>query len=259
MTDYEAFSTLYKDLGLDMPPPTRERWATEIVRSTLVAANGERVDGYVHVHALGSVGYVRQLVVREQVRGQGAGAQLMLHAAAALKVVGIREWHLNVKEDNAPAIRLYEKLGLRVEHRSTALRFPWARLAELPREDAMALPVAAEEDDVLERGLGMLSGQIAMARRRPGTVLRQLRAADYAPVGFAAFDPAFPGARTFRVARPALAGTLLATLRHHTRTGDLALVIDDHPALVDLLVTQGAIVKLQLVHYAGQLPELSAL
>jgi len=252
LADYEAFTVLHAELGLAEPPPSRDR-----LTSTLVAAHDDRVDGYVHVHTFGTVGYIRQLVVRESVRGHGT--ELMLHAAAALRLAGIREWHLNVKQDNAPAIALYEQLGLRAEHQSTALRFPWARIGELPCEDAIALPVAAEEDDELERGLGMLGGQIAMARRRPGAVLRQLRTADCVPIGFAALDPEVPGARTFRVARPELVGTLLWALRHHTQKEDFALVIDDHPAVVDLLVTHGAIVKLQLVHYAGQLPELAVL
>jgi len=252
LTDYEAFTVLHAELGLAEPPPARER-----LTGTLVAAHDDRVDGYVHVHTLGTVGYIRQLVVREPVRGHGA--ELMLHAAAALKRAGIREWHLNVKQDNATAIALYERLGLRAEHRSTALVFPWARLGELPCEEAVALPVAAEEDNEIERELGMLGGQIAMARRRDGTVLCQLRSADFAPVGFAALDPGFAGARTFRVARPELVKTLLQALRHHARNEDLSIVIDDHPAVVDLLVMHGAIVKLQLVHYAGQLPELSVL
>jgi hypothetical protein len=152
-----------------------------------------------------------------------------------------------------------EQLGLRAEHRSTALRLPWARVEAMPRAEAIVLPVAATEDDELERGLGLLGGQIAMERRCPTRVLRQLRAADCAPVGFAAFDPELAGARVFRVAHPDLAGTLLAALRHHSRREDLSLVIGDDPEVVDHLVTHGAIVKVRLVHYAGQLPELSAL
>lgn len=259
ITDYEAFASLWTELGLEEAAPQRERFATEIVHSTFVEEGDGRVDGYVQVHTLGTIGYVRQLVVSENARGRGKGAGLMLHAAASLRAAGVAEWHLNVKTGNAPAIRLYEQLGLRAEHRSTALRMPWSALFGLPWETATALPVAAEEDDDLERSLGLLGGQIAMARRRTSHVLRQLRTPDCAPVGFASFDPDFPGARIFRVARPGFAGTLLRALRPHARHDDLALVIDDDDAVTELLVTHGAIVKLRLLHYAGPLPETTGM
>jgi len=250
LTDYDAFASLHRELGIEHTAPSRERWARELVRGTLVDARDDRVDGYVQLHALGAVGFVRQL---------GAGAELMLHAAAALRAAGIREWHVDVKLEDAPAIRLSERLGLRAEHRSTALRFPWARLADLPCEAALALPVSPAEDDDLERELGLLGGQIAMARHAQGHVLRQLRTADCAPAGFAAFDPEREGARLFRVPRPALAGPLLAALRPHGRGPDLGLLIDNDDALVGHLLTHGAIVKLCLLHYAGPLPETAGI
>jgi len=246
MTDYDAFASLHRERGLAHAAPSRERWARELVCTTLVDARDDRVDGYVQLHALGAVGFVRQL---------GAGTELMLHAAAALRAAGIREWHVDVKVEDAPALRWPARLGLHAEHRSTALRFPWARLQDLPCEAAVALPVTPEEDDDLERGLGLLAGQIEMARRRPGHVLYQLRTAACAPAGFAAFDPERQGTRLFRVARPALAGTLLAALRPHGRDPDLSLVIDDDDGLIGHLVTHGAIVKLRLLHYVGPLSE----
>lgn len=259
MSDYEAFASLWTKLGLDEAAPGRDRFATEMVHSTFVDEGERCVDGYVQVHTLGTIGYVRQLVVREQTRGRGKGARLMLHAAASLRAAGVAQWHLNVKAGNVPAIRLYEQLGLRAEHRSTALRLPWSAVFGLPHLPATALPVAPEEDDDLERGLNLLGGQIAMARRRATHVLRQLRTADCAPAGFASFDPDFPGARIFRVARPSYAGTLLRALRPHARHDDLALVIDDDDAVTELLVTHGAIVKLRLLHYAGPLPETTGM
>lgn len=255
-TDYDAFARLYRDLGLAQAAPARERWMAELLPGTLIDDRDGQVDGYVQFHTLGRVGYVRQLVVAPPVRGRRRGAELMLHAAAALRAAGVREWHLNVTTENLPAIRLYEQLGLRAEHRSSAVRFPWSRLAELPCARATALPVSPIEDDEIERTLGLIAGQIAMARRRPNHVLRQLRADDCAAVGFAALDPELPAARIFRVSAPAHAGTLLAALRPHVTNEEIALVIDDDDALTDLLVTHSAIVKLRLLHYSGTLPEV---
>jgi N-acetylglutamate synthase-like GNAT family acetyltransferase len=255
-TDYDAFARLFLDLGLPQPAPARDRWMTEQLPGTLIDERDGHVDGYVQFHTLGKVGYVRQLVVAPPLRGKRRGAELMLHAAAALRAAGVREWHVHVKTENVPAIRIYEQLGLRAEHRSTALRFPWSRHPELPCAPAAALPVHPNEDDDIERSLGMIGGQIAMARRRPIDVLRQLRAEDCAAVGFASLDPGVAGARIFRVATPAFAGTLLAALRPHVIQDDVALVIDDDDPLTDLLVTHGAMVKLRLLHYSGTLPEV---
>ena len=206
--------------------------------NTLVAERDGRVDGYVQFHALGAIGYVRDLVVAEPARA----SDLMLAAAAALRDAGVREWHLNARLGDEPAPELYERLGMRAEHHSIALRLPWARLDELPRRPATALPVSAEEeeDDDLERALGMITGQIAMARRRATQVLVQLRGEDCEPLGFAAFDPRFPGARIFRVAHPAYAGPLLDALRRHAHHDEIALVVDDDEALAELLVACGA-------------------
>lgn len=238
MTDFAAVASLCSDLGIAAPP----------LRGTLIDERDGTVAGYVRFQTLGAVGYVRDLVTAP--RATDAGLPLMLAAAAALRSAGVREWHLDARPESH-AISMYEQLGMRPAHRSTALRFPWARLPELPGEPATALSVSAADDDDLERGLDLLSGQIAMARQRPRTVLRQLRDDACAPVGIAALDPS--GARIFAVARPALAAPLLAALRPHSFAPDIALVLDDDD-LVSFLSSYGAQVILRLLHYSGPLP-----
>ncbi len=252
--DHAAFSMLFRELGIEDPAPTFERWRADLVSGTLVSEQQGRVDGYVYFQTIGRIGYVRNLVVAPDARGRGLGGALMRAASASLRASGVREWHLNVKTENASAIHLYERLGMIAEHRSTALRLAWKRVPDLPGEPATVLPVAKAEDHDVECSLGLLIGQIAMARRHTSHVLTQLRDDALEPVGFAAFDPAFPGARIFRVARPALAGTLLGALRPHARHEELALVLDDDDATTRLLIANGAHVRLQLLHYSGSLP-----
>lgn len=256
--DYPTFATLFRELEIDDPTPSAERWASELVHDTLISERAGKITGYVTFIALSEAGHVRNLVVAPAARGTGVGRELMNAVAELLRARGIAEWHLNVKVDNAPAIRLYEQLGLRVEHRSQALRFAWARVAELPGDPApvTVLPVAPDEDDDVERALGLLSGRLEMARSRAGVVILQLRDAELAPVGVASFDPAFPGAVPFKVARPALARPLLDALAPYARPGDLDLqiVIEDDDALGDALLAAGAELRLRLLHYAGALP-----
>ena len=253
--DYPVFATLFRELEVDDKAPTIDRFTSDLANETLISERDGQVNGYVSFYTLSVVGYVRNLVVAPAARNGGVGAELMRAAADVLRARGVGEWHLNVKWDNAPAIRLYENLGMQVEHRSTVLRVPWKTIDALPHEPATVLPVAPEEDDDIERALGLLAGRIAMGRVRPGRVLIQLRDDQCAPVGFASFDPKLPGAMPFRVVRPALAGTLLAALRPHSTGEHLQIVADDDTGLSDLLISVGAEVRLQLLHYRGALPE----
>jgi len=255
-TDYASVIGLMPELGVEGPKPDRSRWLGDIMRDTLVFERAGGVVGYVSFYKLSQIGYVKNLVVAPAARRAGIGAQLMHGAADRLRDAGAAEWHLNVKVDNAPAIRLYERLGMTVEHRTTAVWIAWADAERLADEPGVtALPVEPAEDDDIERALELPAGRIAMGRARTGRVLLQLRDATCAPVGYASFDPAFPGAFPFRAARPTHAGALLRAVHPHARTTDagLQVVIDDDAPLVDALVAAGAIVKLEMLHYRGPL------
>jgi ribosomal protein S18 acetylase RimI-like enzyme len=257
--DYGAFAMLFRELGVDDPTPSAERFADELAPRILIYERDGEPIGYVSFDKLAANGYVRNLVVAPGARGAGIGAALLTAAATQLRAHGATSaWHLNVKADNAAAIRLYERLGMQVEHRSVALRFAWANLDRLPADDAhvTVLPVPAGDDDDIERALGILGGRLQVSRSRGGGVMVQLRDEQLAPVGVACFDPAFPGAFPFCAARPALAAPLLRALAPHARPGDLDLqvVIEDDGALADALIAAGAVVRMRLLHYAGPLP-----
>jgi hypothetical protein len=199
-------------------------------------------------------------VVAQHARGSGIGTALMRAAAQALRARGVTdEWHLNVKADNAAAIRLYERFGMKPVFRSVAVRFPWANLALLPVDPAPVTvrPVADAAVPDIERALGMTPGRLELSRSRGVGVTLQLRDAKLAPVGVACFDPAFPGAYPFCVARPALASALLDGIAPHVYTGnlDLQIVVERDDALADTLIAAGATVRMRLLHFAGPLPE----
>lgn len=257
--DYGAYAVLFRELGVDDPTPSSERFAAELAPRILIYERDGAPIGYVSYDRLAANGYVRNLVVAPDARGAGVGAALMTAAASQLRARGVTdEWHLNVKADNATAIRLYERLGMRVDHRSVALRFAWANLDRLPAGDppVTVLPVGDGDDDDIERALDILGGRLQMARSRGGRIALQLRDERLAPVGVACFDPAFPGAFPFCATRPALAGPLLRALAPHARPGDLDLqiVIEDDDDLADALIVAGALVRMRLLHYVGPLP-----
>ena len=235
--EYESFATLFGERGVD----------------TLVSDRDGRVDGYVSFFALRDAGHVKKLVVAPGAGNLGVAEDLMLAAAAVLRARGRSEWHSNVGRDNAAAIRLYQdKLGMTIEHATTVIRLPWTALSTLPGERATALPVAIDEEDDIERALGLLSGRIAMARKRADRMLLQLRDATCAPVGFAVFDPA-TGSAPFRVARPALAATLLAAIRPQSRGDEIQVVVEDDPDLTHALLAAGGVLEHEVLHYRGAL------
>jgi len=258
-TDYQPVMGLFAELGVDDPLPTAARWASELAPHILVAERDGALLGYINFRRLTDVGYVRNLVTAPHARGRGIGRELMRAAAGELRAAGLAEWLLNVRVDNAPALQLYDRLGFKVEHRTTALRIAWTLVAELPRDPTVVtLPLAESEDDDVERALGLLGGRIAMARHRSGPrYLYQQRDAACAPVGFACFDPEYPGVMPFHVARPELAGGLLAALAPHARPDDATfqLIVDDDDALVDQLVARGAEVRMRLLNLRGPLPD----
>lgn len=256
--DYAAFTEMFRELEVDDPVPSAERFARDLVPKILFYERGGRPVGYVAHYSLGRDGYIGNLVVAPHARGARIGEALMRAAAADLRAWGASErWHLNVKVGNAPAIRLYERVGMRPAYPLAALRLAWQAVEHLAVEPGFAASIAGPEDDAdLERALGVLQGQLAVMRRRPGRVLIQLRGAQGEPAGIACFDPAFPGAFPFAVARPGLAGALLRAVRPHARPDDtqVNLVVEHHEALADALIAAGAEVRLRLLHYIGPLP-----
>jgi len=83
----------------------------------LVEENGERI-GMIAATAYDTCGFLGELIVVPERRGQGIGRQLMEHAIGYLQARSCRSIYL---DGDTPAVPLYERLGLRVVCRS--LRF----------------------------------------------------------------------------------------------------------------------------------------
>ena len=65
-------------------------------------------------------GFVKDLVVRESWRGRGLGKALMRNALTVFTHRGARSVELKVHCDNNGAVRLYERVGMRVVERLPA-------------------------------------------------------------------------------------------------------------------------------------------
>ena len=65
-------------------------------------------------------GFVKDLAVHESWRRRGLGEALLRHVLATFRARGARVTELKVESDNARAVRLYERLGMRVVERLPA-------------------------------------------------------------------------------------------------------------------------------------------
>jgi GNAT superfamily N-acetyltransferase len=254
--DYPVFARLFPELAVPDPVPSADDFARGMVPRVVLACDPSgRALGYAWWQPYGARAHVVHLVVDGRARRSGVGRALLEDVRARALAAGCSRWYLNVKADNAAAIALYERAGFSPEQRSWSTSLAWSALPALPDETgASAFPVAAAEDLGVAARFGIDPGRLALLRTRPGVVLLGLRSAE-SVVAFASFDPAFPGAYPFRVARPSLARPLLSAMLPHAleRFDFVRVVVEDDRALLDALVAAGAGVLFEFVQMGGPL------
>lgn len=255
--DYEAFARLFAELVVPDPTPTRDVYDAQIRPHAIVLEDGE-VIAYAYFVVFGDVTHVKNVVVDRAHRGKKLGRALLDEVARRARAGGSTRWYLNVKPDNAAAIRLYEGAGLRTVLASSALEIAWSDVARLPARSAIAETPRPEDDATIESTFGLAAGHVP-SLRASDRVLVALRDGG-ALVGFAAFDPSFPGAAPLRLARPDLARAMLEALRPHARPehASVRLFVEGDPRLVEALRQCGARVVLEALRMEGALQSPSA-
>ena len=253
--DYAAFTQLFPELRVDDPTPSVETWRAKMLATTLVADDGGEAIGYLYFDAFAEEGHVRHVAVAPAYHGKRIGQRLMERAAELMRARGLTRWALNVKPDNASAIRLYERMGLRPTFTSQALRFDWELTERLPAAPGLiAFRIEPARDADVEAAMKLSPGQLATARLVHDNVLvavEDMRTIVAAGV----FAPGFPGAYPFRAASPSAARGLLEALRPHARAEPpyMQVVVEGQPELAAAMREAGALLRLDIVHYEGQL------
>lgn len=97
-----------------------------------VAEEEGEILGYCGIILCVDEGDITNVCVREDSRKRGIGRCLVEHMLEDTEEAGIRIWHLEVRQSNHDAIRLYEKLGFVQD----GLRKGYY---EEPREDAVLM------------------------------------------------------------------------------------------------------------------------
>lgn len=256
--DHADFARLFVELGHDDPIPDPERWRNEWMSHTHFLHQGDTRLGYACVEHYGEHGYVRHVVVGPTHRGRGVGRAMMQAIAAHLRRLGAREWQLNVRRENEPAIHLYETVGMRAEYATFVLRLEWALVERLPV--AMLPPryelVDPGQDEETERAFALPRGILARFRAHPASTIARLVDDEGRIVGVARFDPTFPGAFPFRVAETEYVRTFLEALQPLAppKPTWLQLVVENDLPSAALLLETGARLVFEIIHMRGKVP-----
>ena len=117
-------------------------WTADMIRSELnnpsclylAAVDGDTLVGYIGVQTVLDEGYINNVAVRPKYRRRGIAAALISLLAEQAQAIGLAFMTLEVRESNAPAIALYEKLGFTTVGRRK-------NYYEKPREDAILMTI----------------------------------------------------------------------------------------------------------------------
>ncbi len=253
--DHAEVAALFLELATDEPGPTETRFVAEMQKTTYIVEREGRVAGYLFAQFLRSTAYIRHVAIAPNARRSGVGSALFARARAEATARGCAVLCLNVKPENVPAIRLYEREGLAFKYASAAHRFTFSALPGHPVEGVRARVLTANRDAEAESLFGLPDGQLAMARALPGRVVLGLFRGTGEPeiAGLASFDPGFPGSFPFRVTSPDLVPALLDGCRAHARKDTMNVIVEDAPEVSAWFARQGAPARMEFSHYAGAL------
>jgi ribosomal-protein-alanine N-acetyltransferase len=251
--DYPVFARLFPELHVPDPLLTAAQFEERMLPSTVIAEGADRPLGYSHFRFYGGTAHVVHVVVDPEARGRGVGKVLMDAVRARVVAAGSTRWYLNVKKDNAPAIRLYESAGLAVEETGWSMRADWSVLLALPgAADTSQFEPTPDEMTALCGELDVDRERLAVVRARPGNVFVALRDAS-GPCAFAVFDPAFPGVYPLGAARPEHARPLFDALHPHARAPHLNIFVEGGEALANALLGGGATLTFEILRMGGAL------
>jgi ribosomal protein S18 acetylase RimI-like enzyme len=259
--DYATFARLFLELRVPDPSPKWEAYDAKIRATTFFLCEDGSPVAYAFWLPMRDVARVCHVVVDVAEQGRGVGGALMRELGARGRRAGCTRWLLNVKPDNAVARRLYERHGMSVSARSRSHEIAWRDVDRLPFEQAIDTFVVAPDDEARVEGAvsvfapaSVFDGKIASLRSGGDRVLLGARSAGEV-VGFAAFDPSFPGAMPFEARRPTIARALLEAMRPYALAEHAAVRIGStNDEIWAVAEAAGAKIMLDTLRMEGPIP-----
>lgn len=252
--DYTTFARLFPELAVPDPLPSPEQFVERMVPRIVIIEDDGGALGYGFSHLYGQTTHVVHVVAAKDARGRGVGAAIMKELRARAESEGCTRWFLNVKQENVPAIKLYERMGMSRESEGWTLRMPWKALDALPdaQIEATAYTPDSAEDKELAKRFDLDLARIEALRQRPDVAVLALKD-DVGPKAFAAFDPTFPGIYPIRVAKPNLAKPLMKELLPLAKHDYVNVWVEENRALKDLLISAGAALQFAIYRMGSAL------
>ncbi len=151
----------------------------------IVAVSGDQILGYslVLMRSATRLARIYSIAVSAAARGQGLGSQLVQQAEHYAVEAGRIIMRLEVREDNAPAIRLYQQLGYRqfgtyrdyYDDHGTALRFERRILHYEPTGQFLEVPYYPQTTDFSCGPAALMMAMAAQDHERRLTTLEELK------------------------------------------------------------------------------------
>lgn len=264
LEDHPAFVRLFDELGLEESAPSLDTWISELMKRSFFVESAEGIAAYALVEVMGQTGHVVNLVVAPSRRRRGVGTRVMRALALHLRERGCREWVLNVKPDNVPALALYTRMGMRVVRAESCWSLSRARLEALPPvpEGFEVVPVEEREFGPLTQAFGLVPGMLKRFAEQRGLHrllrLRDTRHPEGLEGGWMDVRPSRALLAPFHAASPAHArGLLEAGFGALGATPSLRLVTGDE-AFGALLSEAGARLVLRTLSMCGSLERTEA-
>jgi GNAT superfamily N-acetyltransferase len=253
--DHAAYWRLFPELEATTLPRTEADWLEREQPRTIVAEAGELVVGLLLFEPLG---HVSQLIVDPLWRRRGVGEQLLREAARVFRLRRLREWTINVKENNAPAIALYTKLGFHGMYSEYEVRLAWNKVGSLltTPHPLTVFRVDPSGDAGLERAFALGNGRLDELRRRdPATVALAMKQRGGDTIGVAVFSPAFAHIPILHGPFEGVPATLIQQLRRYREPGDKSVIVNVRAEwLFDLLRPAMERTVLAVLHMRGLIP-----
>lgn len=242
VTDYALFARLFPELRVTDPLPSREQFAEHMLPNVVIVEDDAAAVGYAFWRCYGPTAHVGHVVVAPEARGRGLAGALLGDVRQRVRASGCTRWYLNVKQDNAPALRAYRKIGMAIEQEGWAVDATWEQLAGLSKgeQPATLLPqvVPPSDDATIAAHFGLDAERIAFLRRKPGEAL-YASYDDGVPVAFAAFDPHHPGIYPIYVATMDVACSLFNALTQHALHKHVHVAVEENRVLFEALCAVG--------------------
>ena len=240
VADYPVLVRLFPELGVADPLPSREQFAEHMVPGVLIVEEDAVPVGYAFWRCYGAISHVGHVVVAPQARGRGFGRALLDEARLRAIASGSTHWFLTVKQDNTPALRLYERMGMVIDREGWAVETSWTDLESLPPGSAaQAVVVPPSDDAMMAARFGLPVRRLAVLRQIPDEVMYAVYEDGHA-VGFGGFAPGYPRVFPICVARIDVAHTLCQAFRRHARFDHVHVTVEGDRELFERLRVLGA-------------------